>query len=409
MVIRIGKLKIDSIIWVVTVLFLTLICVLSTEAYGSLVLLGCAVVIFLLTGIRNRGRIYLSIDRFHWYWLVFALYALTSSLWAWEPDAAVSKGVTLLELLVCMSMIYVHYQQEEDLWPLYNAVRWSGFLASIYTVAVYGAGNIWAAVSTGGFVRVDFANVNEIAIMAAFSVVITMYEVLFRRMRLLTVLLTVVSVVVLAGLGTRKALLIVLAGLALLLYFRYRSKDFVRTALKMLFLGILAGGVVWHVLSQPMFSGVMDRMERMLNLFTGEGAVDSSTLLRSRYIQVGMEQFWKTPLFGIGIGNSGELLRRATGHATYLHNNFVELLCCGGVVGFSMYYAMLADSGWHLMKHEKGQDALVKLGLAVFLIFVAMDMAMVSYYSKTSVFYTMMFSLQARQLRKRERESYESE
>ncbi len=394
---------IDKLIWVLTVAFLTTICITATNVYGRYALLGFSVAIFACSIIQTKGVLRLELGRFHCHYIVFGLYILVSALWAWRPMAALEQSKTIFELLLCMSMIYVHYQYETDLWNLYSAVKWSGFISCLYTFFLYGPGTIFAVLISGGRLEVSFANINVLGVLAAFSVVITAYQLIFRKFHLLSVLLCLPCVLIVAASGTRKALLAVLLGIALIMVLRYKSKSFVKTALKFAGAGVVLVLLLGMVLSLPIFSGIMGRMEGTLALLTGKGEVDASTLERDLVIRIGMEQFWKTPFFGIGVGSSGALLVKNFFRDSYLHNNFVELLCCGGIVGFVIYYSMYYYCLRSFYQYRKSSDPSVKLGLILVILMLLMDFARVSYYSKPTVFYMMIFFLHIRNLKRRGR------
>ncbi len=383
----------ERLIWLATVLFLSLICILDSNAYGSLALLLCSFVVFCLSCVKSKGIVGIKIERFHVQWLLFGLYALISSLWAWLPSEAFSKGITVLELLVCMSLMYVHYQNETDTWLLYDAIRWSGFVVCIYMFVTEGASMILSVLISGKLMVIDFANINTVSMVVAFSVIITLYEVLYRKKRVLTMLLCIPCFIVIAVLGTRKALMTVIIGMALLLLLRRRGQNVSKTVTRLITVGAVVCAVAWLISSLPMFSGISERMDGFIAFLTGEGEMDNSTYMRNLYIKLGMEQFVENPILGIGIGSSKELLAQNYQKAAYLHNNFAELLCCGGIIGFVIYYSMFGSLLWRFFKNRNHANPIVKLGLTMALIFVMMDMARVTYYSKPTVFYTMVFFL----------------
>ncbi len=391
----------DKLCWGLAVVFLLLVCILTNDSYGALVLLGCALLIFGISAVKNRGVMRIHIGGFHWSWGLFGLYCLMTSLWAWDSQAAFSRGITVLELTACTALMYAHFQQEQDMWKLYSILKWAGFLLSVYTVAGYGFNAILQVLATGQHLKVDFANINTISIQAAMTVVICLYEVIYQRKKLGSMLLCIPCIFIIAASGTRKSVLVVLLGVLLLLYFRYQGKKDAKNVLRMMLWVVIALVVIVFVLSLPVFSVLMKRMEGLFALFTGQGKVDGSSAVRNRYIQIGLEQFLKTPIFGIGIDNSGILLEKNMERYTYLHNNFVELLCCGGIVGFFLYYVMHAYCLLHLFLGSRRGDAAAKLGLTLLLVFWMMDIARVSYYAKPTYFYFMIFFLQVRQLRRR--------
>ena len=136
-------------------------------------------------------------------------------------------------------------------------------------------------------------------------------------------------------------------------------------------------------------------MARLLADFIGEGTVDNSTQLRQEFIQIGIRQFKETPIFGIGMGSSYVLTKMYTGHSTYLHNNFVEMLASGGILGFVVFYSMHAYVLYQLWKKRHKNDPLTDVCLTLLLIYILADYGTVSYYTKETYFLFMICFLQA--------------
>jgi len=117
-------------------------------------------------------------------------------------------------------------------------------------------------------------------------------------------------------------------------------------------------------------------------------------------VEIGLKTFLDHPLFGIGIGNSRELTVVYLGWETYLHNNFVELLASGGIVGFLLYYAMylyLISVFWRCRKQYNEEYAIC---LTLLLVLLVLDFGRVSYYTKTQYVFLMVMFLETDVLRK---------
>ncbi|MFR0963094.1 MAG: hypothetical protein ACLSGB_15815 [Dorea sp.] len=83
-----------------------------------------------------------------------------------------------------------------------------------------------------------------------------------------------------------------------------------------------------------MFKGIVDRMDGLIAMVTGKGTVDV-WLTRAEFITI-EEKFKKHPILGYGMGNSGKQKPGCNWRKeTYFHNNYVELLVCGGLVKLS--------------------------------------------------------------------------
>ena len=87
-----------------------------------------------------------------------------------------------------------------------------------------------------------------------------------------------------------------------------------------------------------LYQNVGWRLEALTSSITGKGKADSSTLLREKYIKVGIESFKESPVIGYGVDSFREINEQKTNHHTYSHNNFIEIGVGLGVIGFISFY-----------------------------------------------------------------------
>ena len=115
--------------------------------------------------------------------------------------------------------------------------------------------------------------------------------------------------------------------------------------------------------------------------------------MRQDMIDVGMEYFKNSPILGIGIGGSAVITKSEYGVEMYLHNNFVELLACGGIVGFTCYYAIFAYILINLIKMTLAKDDSAYLPLSMILTTLVTSVATMTYYDKIVYIYLVYFFL----------------
>ena len=125
-------------------------------------------------------------------------------------------------------------------------------------------------------------------------------------------------------------------------------------------------------------------------------------------MKLGMEWFQKYPLFGIGMGNPHILAGTYLNFDAYLHNNFVELLCGGGVVGFVLYYAIFVYLFVGLFKYRKADRDAFSVALVWLGLILIMNYGMVTYYSKTQWFYLLVHFINVNNLKTKHREMLEN-
>ena len=151
---------------------------------------------------------------------------------------------------------------------------------------------------------------------------------------------------------------------------------------------ILIITVVWLILRNiPALQELVLRIENVFAVFSGEEVVvkESSAQTRIDYIELGWEQFLKSPIWGNGIGCAGYAILESYGYITYLHNNYIEILASGGIIGFVLYYTpyilMLCSLVKRIFKLQE-KNPVLYISLALLATKLIGHMGTVVYYSK---------------------------
>lgn len=117
----------------------------------------------------------------------------------------------------------------------------------------------------------------------------------------------------------------------------------------------------------------------LLYLQTGDRAADASAYTRDQMKSLAWNLFIKYPISGIGANAFQEVYGDIYGVYLYSHNNYLEILCNQGIIGFIIYY------GWYLyallVTFKKAiRKNLYALGMFAFLITeLILDFATISY------------------------------
>ncbi len=408
--IRKGKNLIESLIWILTVALLSSFSIFYAETFGRYILIGVTFLMILLSAADNDGKIYLHFGMFQLMTGLFAAFVFFSAVWAWDSSDAIGMGSTIVQIIICMTVFYSYFLRKGDLDSLISAVMWAGYVVAFYITFTMGFSEILAGIDSGNRLDSEVDNINTLGMLSATSVVITIYYLVFKKSRnILAIISAVFGVVMTAASGSRKALVMLILGALLVFLFKYVSNDIFMSIIKIAVFAVVAFFVIRWLLSLPIFSVVEERMQTMINSFLDNGGkVDHSTWIREQYQIIGINQFKETPILGIGIGNSHFLTSRYFGKDTYLHNNFVELLSCGGIIGFTIYYSIYLYCFVKLFK-VRNSSPCVKMLLILMILLLIMDYGMVSYYSKAQYFYFMMFFIAAKVYDKKEENTNEPE
>lgn len=408
--------SVSSIMLILTTALFVLFILFDTYSWGKYVLFALSMLILLLCFYMNGGKIKLELNAYFIFNILFIGFVLISSLWAMQPSDTVIMTRTLTRTFICAYMVYISFLnvKQFDTVSLLKAVMWAGYIVSLYTLLFYGLDTIIAAGSSSSL-RVDneFANVNTIGMTCALSCVI---QINFKYLRpkdhlFPSALLMIPSMVVVAATQSRKALVFLIAGTLGYAFVKAQNsrKSIFIKGFKILFWILILAFVLYWILQLEVFDGIRDRMERMLNAVFGNGNADHSTILRNNLRTLGLTWFLKYPIGGIGMANPHILARDYLNFNAYLHDNFAELLCGGGIIGFCLYYAMyvyLFSQLWKYRKVDKQRVAFFALWL---MLMLAMNFGMVTYYSKAQNFYLMIHFMNVFDLKRKATELCKSE
>lgn len=123
------------------------------------------------------------------------------------------------------------------------------------------------------------------------------------------------------------------------------------------------------------FESGFNRIEGMTNLFSNEGKVDNSSMIRLTLVEYGWQMFIKKPITGYGIGSFRQYF------ILYSHNNFIELVFGVGLVGLFIYYNIYRFILNKLFKNWRQNVFIIYF---VFTLLI-MDLGYVSYENKMNM------------------------
>lgn len=392
----------DKLIWLLTAVLFASFYTTNANTNGMFILLGIIALIVVLTIFRYKGIYRIKAGAFHYLVLTFICYCFVSSLWARDSQLAITKGITIAEILVCMSALFWYYMQQPSSRTLLKIVMWGGYFIAAYTVFVFGLDEIQKHLTESTRLETDFANINGVAMVLAMAITISVHFWIYEGFSIST-LLVVPAVVLLAASESRTALVQAIFGTALVIVIKIWSGNKFSAFFKTLFFVGVAVIMLFTVVQLPIFDGMMDRMDGLIASITGNGTVDNSTNIRNRFVALGLRLFSKYPFTGVGIDNGRLFTAQITGTSTYLHNNYAEILACGGILGFVFYYGIYAYLLTHLIQKKNSTDHLGKAIVVMLLSLLLADFGTVSYYDKSTYFYFMIAFLYLEELVKTRR------
>lgn len=382
-----SKVSTKSIICVLSVLLFASFFIFNISLNSSRSIIILSLCILSITIWRNHGKVRIINNPLFFPMFIWGLFCIISSVWATLPSNAISKGITIIEILGCLIIVQAAYYDFDDpVMNLLQVVQWGGFLTACYTFMKYGTTTLFNMIRLQNRLGTDFTNTNALGMLMAVTITITVHFIIYEGWKW-TYLFVIPCLMLILITESRTAFIEVVFGVVMVLLSKNRNYRGRFTYLPKLIMLILGVYIVLYVLSNmPLFSGISNRMRGLIALLTGNGTVDHSALIRQKYIHAGIEQFKKTPILGIGIDNSRLITSTVEGHRTYLHNNYAEILACGGITGFFIYYSMHLRAIIEITKNRARDNAKSAICLTVLLMMLVADYGTVSYYDKDTFF-----------------------
>ena len=375
--------------------------VLFDWTYASITILLLFLLMAVSMMVLQNGRLTLRITFFHVWMLVFGLFCFLSVIWAWDTDNAMTKGKTVLSMLVCYSLALLCYQEFDSVDALLKAVLWGGNAVMLVIFGTFGVHEILSLLEYGDRLSEQFyLNSNVVGVVCAMSLVVNVYYILKDKRIHWWNLFLLPGVVILSATGSRQALAIMVGGLVLLVFLaviRGRSPG----EIAVLLVGgiLLALGLLILISRLPAFSGIYKRMLSMVSAMTGVGKTDRSATTRLALIDVGLEQFKRTPVLGIGMGSGRVVAWKYLNRTYYLHNNFAEVLAGGGLVGFIIYYSIYIYIFVHFIRYRRYATMETAICATLLIMALVEDYASVTYYAKETYFYLMLGFLETEKMK----------
>ncbi|WP_162011066.1 O-antigen ligase family protein [Streptococcus sp. S784/96/1] len=372
-----------------------------TSGFVLLTFVVLSAVVFLF---ENWFKISVTLTIYHIYMLVFAAFCTLSSLWAQDSSLSTLKGERILDIAISMSIFYMIYSErhKDIVNTLFTIMMWSGYLIVAYEIYFYGWSQLMLLLSETVRIHSDFLNANTLGMVVAYSIVINYYLILYRKTPFWQSFPLPFALIVLAGSGSRKAITIVLLGVVLITFFKnFRGGKLFRKFPKILISGIVLLLAFQFLSGLAMFEGVMERLESMLNIFNGNASIDKSTWERLELIKLGWKLFQENPILGVGMDNPRIFSWIVVSKVLYLHNNYMEILSGGGLIGFIVYYWFYGYLFYAYFKYRKGNTELCGICITLLIIRLIIDFGAVSYYDQDTYFWLLIFYLGAKELKSR--------
>ena len=340
---------------------------------------GIAVGLFLIKVLLNKG--YLKISPFFFLFLSFIVFGFFTFLYAINKEYVFKQSITLfLNFILCL-VVYNYIEKKSDL----ERIMKYFILGSLLSIGfIYYQSDIFSGERIGEVL----ANVNMLALIFFISLSFLTYFMISRKNWFLMIPGLIMFIFIILT-GSRKGFLSIV--LFILLMSLFLSKNWMKGIVKTLIVVVVLLTIFKMVImkNEVFYSVLGKRIVTMDNYFSGNQQIDRSTAERAFMYQFGIEQIRKRPIWGYGLDNYRVLLLNSgLGRETYSHNNYIELLVNGGVIGLFLFYAMYFYLFWILKKYLKQKHLMATILVINNLIIIILGMAMVHYTDK--IFYLLL-------------------
>ncbi len=404
------KITKENLYWFGVMMYIALINIADAIPGGTILHFATLLLVVISQIMKGHGKLRVYFSGLHLFVICFTLFCFSSMLWADYPQYTVSKAIGVLVNACVVSIISLGAEELNDIEKLLKVAMYGFYLAVIAAIVFFGPSQLISIMKNSDRISGDSSiDRNSIGMTAAYAIVINAYILIYKKNLHFTDLLSVPALFLIIATGSRKALLIVVGGImAIFLLKNWSNRSKILSALKILAVMALIVLLLIPISQLPIFSNMMDRMNDIITALNGTNYVRGNTAwLRLEYISLGMSLFRENPILGIGIGNANVYTQATYGHFHYLHNNYVELLACGGLTGAVIYYSIYAYILWTFWKCRKYRNEQYDICLIILLVRLVMDYGLVSFYGKLSYIFLILFWFKAMQLKAQYRQDQE--
>lgn len=324
-----------------------------------------------------------------YYYIGYLAFGIVSVVWSADRGLSLLRDRGFFLLLVFLILATTYFVKVEKCLDIVAVLIVGAVCLSIYMFSVYGVSEILSAITTSEDARLGdlINNVNAVANSLVVGVIAIVGVAAYYKKWLALLLLLPIAPCFLAA-GSRTATISLIVGVLTLILCLMGSAEKSSDKLVKLIIIFIVIFVVWQFISTiPATKNLTSRIENAFSVITGNGSNSKEVSAQTRldYIDLGWKQFLKSPIIGNGMGCAGYAIKEEYNYYTYLHNNYMEILASGGILGFILYYAPYLIVFVKLAKRIfsfKENNPVIFISFALLVTKLVGHMGTVVYYSK---------------------------
>ena len=344
------------------------------------------IISFGITFLDNSGEIsFRTIDKqYIIWWTLFVFYFLISYFWGANKETFIAMMISIIQVAVVGFTILQYAKSKEHVDNLLNVSIIACVVLSVRFVIQVPV----SAISTGRIGRylgTAYGNDGAAMVLCYGSLLALVQS---QRTKRIIALLIIPFMIFALLTGTKLCIITFLVGTLCMLLFSSHSIN--KMIIIMIFVFVVLYLGFRLLMSIPVFYNTIGfRIESLFDVLSNgvkKKNYYNSSEARYLLIEYGLEMFKEKPIFGTGL-DSYRLLTPLSGY--YAHNNFIELLVDGGIVGFGLYYWFPCLIIISLISNLKANKQLA-YPLAIMIAVLVSDIATISFnHEKTQLIYVI--------------------
>lgn len=319
----------------------------------------------------------------YFFWnLLFIGYGLVQILTHNVIDDSVATSM-VRSLFLNWIMVYAIVQYilwQKNLRSFLKMVEWGTFVVAVVTITI----SLPTLVS-GRLGSETEINANMLAMLCVYSMVLCWYLMQGAEKKTGYKVKIVFYIATILLTGSRKGLLMIL--IAILVVNALQGQ---RKFIKSLFITLLVGAALLFLVMNVdfLYDIIGSRVENLFDFLTEGSTEEGSLTTRNDLVERGMELVRLKPWTGYGYDCfkvvSG--IGWGEGFFLYSHNNYIELLFSGGIIGLVLYYIPIAMLLIGLFKNRKKDPCIIYM-IAILVSKLAIEYAYISYYERIDAYW----------------------
>ena len=330
------KISIKQLNYLAVIFFFS-VALNSDWSANSLLWWGSFLSVVILMSASNNYKLNIKINLFKIWLMLFLGMCFISITYAINRPNSFNVIKTLIVLFIVLFLVDDQINSNEELEKYLKLFLISLFIMMIYVICNLDLNSFQLA--QHGEATTGLWNGNDIGMKCALYIILMLHflssnkQILQKTILLISLL---IPLVLLYYTASRKAIFMVILGVSLFYYLKHPNKK-IRNLIVICF-----GVYIVYILMMNnayLYKAIGWRISGAIALLNNSSQVDSSTLLRKKYINIGIDAWKNSPFLCYGVANFSIINLYKTGHMTYSHNNFVEILVGVGGIGFLIYYS----------------------------------------------------------------------